>query len=87
MEVMLPLLRADFSVSESYTCGPRPSLSCPLTVLGGLRDNHSEPGALEAWREHTVGPFNLRMFDGDHFFINTAQAQVLRVLEGALAAA
>jgi medium-chain acyl-[acyl-carrier-protein] hydrolase len=87
MEMMLPLLRADFSVSETYTCEPRPSLSCPLTVFGGTRDHHAGPGTLEGWREHTVGRFDLRMFEGDHFFINTEQTQVLRALDGALVTA
>jgi medium-chain acyl-[acyl-carrier-protein] hydrolase len=84
MQMMLPLLRADFSVSETYKCESRPSLSCPLTVLSGLQDTHAEPACLESWREHTVGRFNQLVFNGDHFFINTAQRPVLRALESAL---
>jgi medium-chain acyl-[acyl-carrier-protein] hydrolase len=84
MTILLPLLRADISLSQTYRCESRPSLTCPLTVYGGLRDTHDDRAGLEAWREHTVGAFNLKMFDGDHFFINTAQPHILSALESAL---
>jgi medium-chain acyl-[acyl-carrier-protein] hydrolase len=84
MEMMIPLLRADISVSQTYKCESRPSLTCPLTVFGGLEDTHDEPEGLRAWREHTTGEFNAVMFEGGHFFINTAEQPLLRALEGAL---
>jgi medium-chain acyl-[acyl-carrier-protein] hydrolase len=86
MEMLLPMLRADIKLSNTYECEPRPSLSCPLTVFGGLEDTHDEPEALEAWREHTTGPFKRLMFEGDHFFVNTARRQLLREVEAALLA-
>jgi medium-chain acyl-[acyl-carrier-protein] hydrolase len=84
MEILVPLLRADISVSQTYKCYSRPSLTCPLTVFGGLQDEQDEPEGLAAWREHTSGPFDQRMFAGDHFFINTAQRQLHDALRGAL---
>lgn len=84
MEMLLPILRADVTLSQTYKCDSRPSLSCPLTVFGGLRDSLDEPEGLQAWREHTVGPFARRMFDGDHFFINTARQHLLREVERVL---
>jgi medium-chain acyl-[acyl-carrier-protein] hydrolase len=84
MEMLMPLLRADISVSQTYACEERPSLTCPVTVFGGTRDVYDEPAGLEAWREHTAGPFDLRMFDGDHFFINTEQPRIIRLIEDAL---
>jgi medium-chain acyl-[acyl-carrier-protein] hydrolase len=84
MEMLLPLLRADISLSQTYNCESRPSLTCPLTVFGGAGDTDEVPAGLEAWCEHTVGTFNLRMFEGDHFFINTARRHLLRALENAL---
>lgn len=84
MEMLIPLLRADISVSQTYTCEARPSLTCPVTVFGGTLDIYDEPAGLEAWREHTVGAFDLRMFDGDHFFINAEQQSILRLIEDAL---
>lgn len=84
MEMLIPLLRADISVSQTYRCDTRHSLTCPLTVFGGLRDECDEPEGLAAWREHTVGRFDLKMFEGDHFFINTAQRSILDAIKTAL---
>jgi medium-chain acyl-[acyl-carrier-protein] hydrolase len=80
MQIMLPLLRADFSVCQTYTYTPDRPLECPLTVLGGLQDVHISREQLDAWREQTRGRFSLRLFPGDHFFIHTAQALVLQIL-------
>ncbi|MEM7356653.1 MAG: alpha/beta fold hydrolase, partial [Acidobacteriota bacterium] len=34
MQLMLPLIRADFELNETYTPAPEPRLSCPVTALG-----------------------------------------------------
>lgn len=84
MQMLVPLLRADISVSQTYRCDTRHSLTCPLTIFGGMRDEYDEHEGLAAWREHTLGPFDLKMFEGDHFFINTAQRSILDAIETAL---
>lgn len=78
-QLLLPILRADFAVSQTYAFTPGPPLNCPLTVFGGLRDEVSRE-ELEGWREHTASAFKLRMFPGDHFFVNSAQALLLDVI-------
>lgn len=80
MEVMIPLLRADFEMVESYTYVPEAPLDCPITVLGGLEDLDLTRARLEEWRQHTTASFSLRMLPGDHFFINTATMFIHRVL-------
>lgn len=70
MELLMPLLRADFAVVESYEARPRPALSCTLTALGGLKDRDVPREDLEGWRGYGQEPFKLRMFPGGHFFIN-----------------
>ena len=77
MELMLPLLRADFSVVETYVYRPGVPLACPLTAFGGLRDSEVSRQELDAWREQTAGEFVLRMLPGDHFFLNDPQSQPL----------
>ena len=69
MELMIPILRADFEVCETYSYSERPKLSCPLSVYGGLQDSAAPRESMQAWAKLTEGPFNLRMFPGDHFFI------------------
>lgn len=82
MQIMLPLLRADFSVVETYVYRPDAPLKCPITVFGGLQDIEVTREQLEAWREQTTAACSLRMLPGNHFFLNDAQAQtiILRII-------
>lgn len=77
VELVLPLLRADFAVCQKYAYRDGPRLNCPLNAYGGLQDETLPRESLGAWREHTAGPFALKMLPGDHFFLNTAQALLL----------
>jgi medium-chain acyl-[acyl-carrier-protein] hydrolase len=80
MQMMIPLLRADFEICQTYQHIPLPSLRCPITAFGGLQDHDVSRDNLEAWREHTTGTFTLRMLPGDHFFLNSSSALLLRTL-------
>lgn len=84
MQLMIPLLRADFEVCQTYSYIAGPRLDCPMTVYGGTQDEHVSLDDYEAWRAQTSGPFDLTMFDGDHFFIHSHQHQLLQTLSGAL---
>ena len=80
INLMTPVLRADFAISETYEYVHERSLECDLTVFGGVGDIDVTRKHLEAWRMQTSGNFNLRIFPGDHFFLNTARPSLLQVL-------
>ncbi|HJP92470.1 MAG TPA: thioesterase domain-containing protein [Pyrinomonadaceae bacterium] len=80
MQLMIPLLRADFSVCENYQYKVEPPLTCPMTVFGGLGDVEVQREKLAPWREHTTSSFSLHIFPGDHFFIHSAQNEITRVI-------
>lgn len=80
MQLLLPLLRADFKLLDTYDYIPEPPLECPLTVFGGAEDKAVKQELLEAWREQTTGPFTLKMLPGDHFFIQSEQSLFLQTL-------
>ncbi|HVB29716.1 MAG TPA: alpha/beta fold hydrolase [Terriglobia bacterium] len=80
MRIMLPVLRADFAVYETYAYSTEPPLNCPISTFGGLQDHRVSRGDLEAWRDQTSVSFSLRMFPGDHFFLNTIQPLLLQAL-------
>lgn len=80
MQLMIPLLRADFEVCQTYSFVPGPRLDCPMAVYGGTQDEHVTLENYEAWKEQTTGPFKLTMYDGDHFFIHSHQQQLLQAL-------
>lgn len=78
MQLMLPILRADFTVCETYDYTPEPPLGCPISAFGGLQDHRVTRRDLEAWGEHTTSSFSLRLLPGDHFFLNTARPLLLQ---------
>lgn len=80
MQLMLPLLRADFELIQTYKYAPRPPLDCPITAFGGMADTEVPRECLEAWSAMTTGAFKLRMLPGDHFFLNTARPLLLQTL-------
>lgn len=80
MQLMLPALRADFAITETYTYQPDSPLGCDLIAFGGLQDKEVSQGEIEAWREQTNGLFTLKMLPGDHFFLNSARSLLLRIL-------
>jgi medium-chain acyl-[acyl-carrier-protein] hydrolase len=80
MQLMLPLLRADFSVVHTYAYAPAPPLGCPITAIGGLQDEEANRAQLEAWREQTNAAFKVRMLQGGHFFLHHERALLLRVI-------
>lgn len=80
MELVLPVLRTDFAISETYRYREGPPLACPVSALGGTRDAHVGRDDLLAWRDHTRGFFRLRLFPGGHFFLHALQADVLRAV-------
>jgi medium-chain acyl-[acyl-carrier-protein] hydrolase len=80
MEVVLPLLRADFALYENYVYSPEPPLNCPISAFGGLQDGKVSRSDLEAWRDQTTASFSLRMLPGGHFFLNTTQSLFFQML-------
>jgi medium-chain acyl-[acyl-carrier-protein] hydrolase len=84
MKLMLPMLRADFALYDTYAYADGPPLTCPVTALGGLRDAAVPRASLQAWHEQTRGPFSLSMFPGDHFFLHSDKILLLGVLVRAM---
>ncbi len=80
MQLLLPTLRADFAVVETYAYTPEQPLDCPITAFGGLDDREVSSNELEAWREQTKASFVLKMFPGDHFFLDSAKPLLLQSL-------
>jgi len=80
MDIVLPSLRADFALYESYRYSSELPLNCPISTYGGLSDEKVTQRDLEAWREQTSVSFSIRMFPGDHFFLKANQSLLLRAL-------
>jgi medium-chain acyl-[acyl-carrier-protein] hydrolase len=87
MDLLLPLLRADFELSETYRREAHAPLTCPVTAFGGIEDVEISRPDIQAWRAATVGDFRVRLFPGDHFFLQAAARDVMREIADQLASA
>lgn len=70
LEVILPIMRADYSLIETYRFHPEPLLDIPMTVFGGINDPEVAASELDAWRLTTKGYFSRFLFPGGHFYLN-----------------
>ncbi|MCP3797608.1 thioesterase II family protein [Paenibacillus sp. CH40] len=84
MQIIMPRLRADFKVCETYVYQPGNPLVCPMTVLGGMKDFEVSTDSLHAWQQHTTSPMDVQMFEGNHFFIHEQEQEVLSAVENIL---
>lgn len=70
MAIVLPCIRADFAVCETYEWDPKGGvLHVPLTVIGGDRDPDVAVDKLQGWRSCTTGTTRVLSMAGDHFFL------------------
>lgn len=77
MRALLPTLRGDLEVCDTYEYTKQDPLACPLKVFGGLEDVRVRPDALPGWAEHTSAEFSVSMFPGTHFFPHSARQSLL----------
>jgi len=88
MQLLLPIVRADFEAIEGYVYSAEvPALDCPIVAFGGLDDPRVSRERIEGWALHTVSPFKSQYFPGDHFFLNTAREAVIASFTSELMAA
>src|SRR5690349_11525411 len=80
LEIVLPLVRTDFAVTESYEYVEQPPLNRPLIVFGGLADTEVGRERLEPWSRQTSDRFKLVMLPGDHFFLHSQQRTMLNMI-------
>lgn len=85
-QLVLPALRADMELLETWESPLRPPLPVPICAYGGESDVGVPRSHVEAWRQHTTGSFELSMIPGDHLFVHSASRQLLGLISRALAA-
>ena len=80
MELMIPLLRADFQLVQTYNYVQDVPLRCPIIVYGGMQDYDVSRDLLLPWKELTSSRFALYMLPGDHFFLRSSHHLLLELL-------
>jgi len=88
MGLLLPTLRADFEIIETYHYNSDlPTLDVPILAFGGLDDPRVSRERLEGWALLTNASFKSQYFPGDHFFINTARDSIIASITAELQSA
>ncbi len=80
IKLMIPTLRADFAVCETYQYTGEDPLDVPISAFGGVQDPEANEAELRAWGQHTLSFTQLRMFAGDHFFLHTSGAGLVQAM-------
>jgi surfactin synthase thioesterase subunit len=78
---LIPIVRADSAVDETYVWENSARLSCNTSAFCGSEDSYVRINQVHAWSAHTTGRFSLRLFPGNHFFVKTAQNAVLHTIQ------
>lgn len=80
LDFILPPLKADFQLSETYRCDAPMPLTVPVTALGGGADPRVTKADLQDWKSYTTAAFDVEVFDGDHFYTQARQAGVIQTI-------
>ncbi|MBR8829127.1 MAG: SDR family NAD(P)-dependent oxidoreductase [Gomphosphaeria aponina SAG 52.96 = DSM 107014] len=75
--LMLPTIRADFQINDTYFYSPKPILDIPITAFGGNVDPYVNGEQILGWREQTRAAFSIFMCRGDHYFIGKQRAFIV----------
>ncbi|MFI9557491.1 AMP-binding protein [Nonomuraea endophytica] len=84
--LLLPALRADFAMHETYQYAADEPLECPITAFAGSHDDEALIEDVLGWGEQTAGPFQMQVLNGGHFFIASQRERLLWLLSEALEA-
>ncbi|WP_444997358.1 thioesterase II family protein [Aliikangiella sp. IMCC44359] len=77
MQILLPLLRADFQISETYKFKDEEPLNIPFTLLGGVHDENIPEADVGAWEDNSAKDSIFIKINGGHFFIHSHETQVI----------
>ena len=78
--LILPVLRSDYQLVETYRVPPDGRLDCPVAVCTSTDDADAPPDEMVQWQSLTRGAFDRWDFKGDHFFLREQAAQIAAVL-------
>ncbi len=80
LAALLPTLRADVTMCETYRPEQEPPFDMPICAYGGRHDGGVVYDDVVNWSVQTRGRFRFSMFHGDHFFFASDRQTFFHVL-------
>ncbi len=77
LPVVMPPLRADFGLLATHRPSRLHRLGIPVTAYGGDRDPACTRDDLGSWSDVTTAGTDVRLFEGNHFYLNARKHEVL----------
>ncbi|MFI6963378.1 thioesterase II family protein [Streptomyces sp. NPDC050255] len=77
LPLIIPAIRADFSLLAAYRHTQEPPLDCGAFVVGGAADEMVPSEALAAWNSHFTGPVSVEQYPGGHFYLSKWGSRIL----------
>lgn len=83
LDLLLPMMRADFSLIERYRYPSAPPLDCPIHAWCGDHDPEVGPDEMQGWEKETTADFELSVRPGDHFFLTGHRTEIVGAVQRA----
>lgn len=87
LALLMPIVRDDLRIFQSFRPSDEPPLPCPLYIFGGCDDPLAPPDTLAAWQTHSLQPHPVRLYHGGHFLLRSPDpalvTAIARVAAGA----
>jgi surfactin synthase thioesterase subunit len=80
LDIVLPALRADYELAETYRPPHGARLTCAVVAYLGAADPEVDRRGLDGWRQETTGRFTTRVFPGGHFYLKGDRPDVVRAV-------
>ncbi|MBQ4524238.1 MAG: thioesterase [Lachnospiraceae bacterium] len=81
MELLLPMLKADFKLIDTYCDKDRKPLKCSVLAFGANEDAEALYDEVMGWERYTCGAFESCFMGGGHFFIKEKEDEVLEIVQ------
>lgn len=83
MKLLLPMLKADFEIAETYQAQEVP-IPVSLHILHGDQDINVSREQLDAWKLLSTGNCSIKAMKGGHFFIDSDPESVIKEVENVI---
>ena len=84
LQLLLPMLRADLKMLETYQYTDDAPLDCPIVAFGGTSDPRVTVESLGGWAAQTTGSFSVETYPGGHFYLQTERQALIDSVVGHL---